>query len=445
MTKTENFWKRLTATLWFIPILLAVCGAVLGFAAVALDLLIGSRLGYFPRLLGVEPSGASNVLAIIAGSTITVAGTVYSITIVALTLASTQFSPRILRNFMRDTGNQVVLGVLVGIFAYCVIVLRTIKTDGTAQENFVPSIAVLFGVLLGLIGVGFLIYFIHHVATSIQATSIISSIAGETIAEIRKLPADFNQISHLSEQSSSFLEKAQWRQIPSTATGYIQNADTQALLALAQKYDLIVGVRQRVGAFIINGLPAFDAVSYKSDFRPDKKIIAEFNDVFDTGNFRTVEGDIAFGLRQIVDVALKALSPAINDSTTGVTCIDYLTAILVELASRPSPSPYIFDADGTLRVIFEHQRFEDFFDLAFNQIRQSAGGNIAVILRLLTAIEILDSFNEKFGLENERRERYDLFKNKVQMLEELARETIQTEQDLQNVLRVHSRIASRFN
>lgn len=445
MTKTENFWKRLTATLWFVPILLAFCGALLGFVAVAVDSLVGSRLGYFPRLLGVEPSGASNVLAIIAGSTITVAGTVYSITIVALTLASTQFSPRILRNFMRDTGNQVVLGVLVGIFAYCIIVLRTIKTDGTAQENFVPSIAVIFGVLLGLIGVGFLIYFIHHVAISIQATSIISSIANETIAEIKKLPVDFSPRHRLGAQDSAFLEKAQWRQIPSTATGYIQNADIRALIALARKHDLIIGVRQRVGAFVINGLPAFDVVKYKSDFQPDEPMIAEFNDVFDTGNFRTVEGDIAFGVRQIVDVALKALSPAINDSTTGVTCIDYLTAILVELARRPSPSPYIYDANDTLRVIFEHQRFEDFFDLAFNQIRQSAGGNIAVILRLLTAIEILNSFNDKFALEDERRERYELFKNKVQMLEELARETIQTEQDLQNVLRVHTRIAARFN
>lgn len=445
MTKTENFRKRLTSTLWFVPILLAFCGAILGFSFVGIDLLVGEKLGYFPRLFGVEPSGASNVLAIIAGSTITVAGTVYSITIVALTLASTQFSPRILRNFMRDTGNQVVLGVLVGIFAYCIIVLRTIKTDGAASENFVPSIAVIFGVLLGLLGVGFLIYFIHHVAISIQATSIVSNVAAETIAEIRKIPFDkFEAEKPLDEQNASFLAQTVWTKIPSTTTGYIQNADTQALLAIAEKYDLIIKMRRRVGEFTIKDLPIVQFAARNQTFQPDKGLIEAFNDAYDVGNFRTVEGDIAFGLRQIVDISLKALSAAVNDSTTGVTCIDYLTAVLAELAKQPSPPSYIFAPNGRLRVIINQQKFEDFFDLAFNQIRQSASGNVAVIMRLLTAIEVLNALNNNLQFAEERKERYLLFKEKLQMLEELARETISIEKDLQNVLRVHERVAQSF-
>lgn len=442
MTKTENFWKRLTSTLWFRPILLALCGTLLGFLFVAIDLLIGQKLGYFPRLLGVEPSGASNVLAIIAGSTITVAGTVYSITIVALTLASTQFSPRILRNFMRDTGNQIVLGVLVGIFAYCIIVLRTIKTDGSSDENFVPSIAVIFGVVLGLLGVGFLIYFIHHVAISIQATSIISGIAEETIEEIRRNPLrDFQIQPTLNDQQQQFLSDAAWIKIPSTATGYIQNADTQALTAIAERHDLIVKMRRRVGEFTIKDLPLLQIAPQNRAFQADKKLIENFNEAYDVGNFRTVEGDTAFGLRQIVDIALKALSPAINDSTTGVTCIDYLTAVLSVLAKYPTSPSYIYAADGTLRLIVNPQRFEDFFDLAFNQIRQSASGNVAVIIRLLTAVEILAALNKELPSTVEKTERGELFTEKLQMLEELARETINTERDLQSVLRVHERVA----
>ncbi len=441
MTKSKNFWKRLTSTLWFLPILLAVCGVALGLVFVGIDRALGERLGYFPRFFGVEPSGAGNVLAIIAGSTITVVGTVYSITIVALTLASTQFSPRILRNFMRDTGNQIVLGVLVGVFAYCIVVLRTIKTDGDAGENFVPALAVVFGVLLGLMGVGFLIYFIHHVAISIQATSIISSIAADTILEIKTNYLVRGRQSAIDEATAEYLANAAWIKIPSAATGYIQNADASILLALAAKHDLIVKMRRRVGEFTIVNTPLLQVAGKNAASSVDESLIGKFNDAYDIDNFRTVEGDVAFGLRQIVDIALKALSPAINDSTTGVTCIDYLTAILAELAARPACSAFIFDQNGVLRVVVNQQKFEDFFDLAFNQIRQSASGNVAVIMRLLTAIEVLSAINKKLPSAAEQTERHELFCKKAQMLEELARETIHIEEDLQNVLRLHRRVA----
>lgn len=441
MTKSKNHWRRLTSTLLFVPFLLAGCGVLLGFLLVALDTAIGERLGYFPRFFGVEPSGASGVLSVVAGSTITIAGTVYSITIVALTLASTQFSPRILRNFMRDTGNQIVLGVLVGIFAYCIIVLRTIRAGGDDGASFVPTVAVVFGVLLGLLGVGFLIYFIHHVAVSIQATSIISAIAEETIAEIKRNEADDLPTAAISAADEKTLAQAKWLKIPSAATGYIQNADASILLNLAEKHDLIVKMRRRVGEFTISGLPLLQIAPRLKTFAPDKKLFSAFNKAFDVNNFRTVEGDVAFGLRQIVDISLKALSPAINDSTTGITCIDYLTAILAELARCPYNQTHVFDAHGNLRLIVNRQKFEDLFDLAFNQIRQSAGGNIGVILRLLTAIEVLSALNKNLSDEAERRARCELFSEQARMLEELAGETIHTEEDLQSVRRVHRRVA----
>ena len=433
MTKSKNFWKRLTSTLWFLPALLAVCGVVLAFVLVALDRAIGTKFGDLPYFFGVEPSGASNVLAIIAGSTITIAGTVYSITIVALTLASTQFSPRILRNFMRDTGNQFVLGVLVGIFAYCIIVLRTIRSGGDEADNFVPSIAVVGGVIFGLTGVGFLIYFIHHVATSIQATSIISTIAAETIEEIEEKYPTAYDVKQFDSEIIKEISAKKWLKISSDETGYIQNADTDALFEIAKRLDLVVQMRRRVGEFTIKGLPLLQIAPKNENFVVDDKLTSEFNNAYDIGNFRTVEGDVAFGLRQIVDIALKALSPAINDSTTALSCIDYLTAIMVCLAKRQSCPPLHF-CDGELRLVINQQRFEDYFDLAFNQIRQNAEGNVAVIIRLLNAIEILGKMNQNFKDESERIERCELFETKARLLLDLTEKTIPAEADRQSAI-----------
>lgn len=439
MTKTQNFWKRLTATLWFIPALCALFGGLLGAALVAVDYYAGSRV-YFPHFLDVQPSGARDMLAVVAGSMITVAGTVFSITIVALTLASTQFSPRILRNFMRDAGNQIVLGAFVGIFAYCIVVLRTIRENGADEGgNFVPSVAVAFGVLFGLSGIGFLIYFIHHVATTIQATSIISQIADETVREIKENYAFEYDAKQYDAQVVKSLAEKKWIKIPSAETGYIQNADTTALFELARRDDLIVQMRRRVGEFTIKGLPLLQIAPRNEGFNPAGDLIAEFNEAYDIGNFRTVEGDVAFGLRQIVDIALKALSPAINDTTTALSCIDYLTAILISLAKRPSPPPLHF-CDGALRLVINQQRFEDYFDLAFNQIRQNASGNVAVILRLLNAMEVLGKANQNFNIENERAERHELLETQTRLLIGLAERTIGADADLQTVVRHYDHV-----
>lgn len=439
MTKTQNYWKRLTATLWFIPTLLAFCGGLLGLAVVAIDYYAGN-LGFAPHFLDVQPSGARDMLAVVAGSMITVAGTVFSITIVALTLASTQFSPRILRNFMRDSGNQIVLGAFVGIFAYCIVVLRTIRENGADEGgNFVPSIAVAFGVMFGLSGIGFLIYFIHHVATTIQATSIISQIADETVREIEeKYTLEYNE-KQFDKKTIRKLSERKWLKIPAFETGYIQNADTDALFEIAKRLDLIVQMRRRVGEFTIKGLPLLQISAKNGGFTPDEDLIKEINEAYDIGNFRTVEGDVAFGLRQIVDIALKALSPAINDTTTALSCIDYLTAILISLAKRPSCPPLHF-CEGELRLVINQQRFEDYFDLAFNQIRQNSGGNVAVILRLLNATEVLGKANQNFHVQDERIERHDLLETQARLLFGLAERTINADSDLHTVIRHYEHV-----
>jgi uncharacterized membrane protein len=441
MTKAKNYWNSLIATLWFVPTLLVAGGIILAFFFVGIDYFIGDQLGYFPRLFGVQPSGARDMLAVIAGSAITVAGTAFSITIVALTLASTQFSPRVLRNFMRDTGNQVVLGLLVGVFAYCIIVLRTIRDSGDNDSfnDFVPSVAVIFGVILGLVAIGSLIYYIHHIAASIQATSIISLIAEETIKEIRKTFPVLPEEIEIDKQTNKRLEGKNFLTVNSDMIGYVQNADTTELAELAARHDLILKMQRRIGQFTIKDLPLLFIFPNRKDFKLSPELKNKLRDTYDIGTYRTVEGDVAFGLRQIVDIALKALSPSINDSTTAVTCVDYLTAILSTLGKRPSCPSNVF-INGNLRLIIEQQKFEDFFDLAFNQIRQNAGGNVAVILRQLNSINILSKINIELVCEDERAERHELMKNQAALLYELAKRSVKAEQDLETVTRYYNRV-----
>lgn len=435
MTKSKNFWNSLLSTLWFVPMFLGACGILLGFVFTGLDYFFDAKLRFLSSFLAVQASAAREILGVIAGSTITVTGTVFSITIVALTLASTQFSPRILRNFMRDAGNQIVLGTLVGIVAYCIVVLRMIR-DSAGTENFAPTVAVFFGVIFGFVGIGCLVYFIHHVATSIQATSIIALIAGETVREIKRTYPETEPEISLDKESLEIFANPRGQTIPANATGYIQNADVQKLVSLADESDLILKMRRRIGQFSVEGLPLLQIVSAPAGFSLDENLIENFQEIYDIGVYRTVEGDVAFGLRQIVDIALKALSPAVNDTTTAVICIDYLSAILSCLAKRPSCPSYIYSG-GKLRLMIEQQRFEDFFDLAFNQIRQNAGGNVAVILRQLNSINILSKINVHLNCEDERRERHDLMQTQARLLYELARRSIAADVDLQAVVRYY--------
>jgi uncharacterized membrane protein len=186
MVKAKQWWGELQASLWFVPASIVLCAVALAVGLIEADALAGDELPErWPRLFGAGAEGTRGMLGAISGAQITVAGVVFSITVVALALASGQYTPRILRNFMRDRANQVVLGLFVGVFAYCLVVLRTVR--GGDEGRFVPSLAVFFSFALALVGVGALIFFIHHIATAIQASNIIAAVAEETLAAVDRL------------------------------------------------------------------------------------------------------------------------------------------------------------------------------------------------------------------------------------------------------------------
>ncbi len=384
MSKFLPLWNNLRSSLWFVPGVMVTCAVVVATLLIEIDARVDPELlAKWPRLFGAGADGARGMLSAIAGSMITVAGVTFSITIVALSLASSQYTPRILRNFMGDRTNQLVLGFFVGIFAYCLVVLRTIR--GGDEGRFIPSLAVAFGFVLALVGIGVLILFIHHIASSIQASSLISSAADETLRAVKNLfPKELGEGQEEKEEKQAIPEVDSWRAVPALTTGYVQSMDTKAIFSLAEKLDTVVKMERAIGEFVVEQSPL---VSLATEKLLDESQIQQINDAFSISRRRTVEQDVSFGIMQLVDIALKALSPGINDTTTALTCIDYLGAVLAELAHRRIETGL---PDGNQpRVTARGPTFTQLVAAAFDQIRLSAGGNVAVLSRLILSIQVM--------------------------------------------------------
>ncbi|MDQ3472146.1 MAG: DUF2254 domain-containing protein [Acidobacteriota bacterium] len=389
MNKLKQLWSNLRSSLWFVPVLIVVCSVGLAVGFIEVDGRINRELlAEYPRIFGAGADGSRGMLTAIAGSMITVAGLTFSLTLLAMAQASSQYTSRILRNFMGDRRNQFVLGFFVGIFAYCLIVLRTIR--GGDEGRFIPSLAVFFGLLLAISSVGVLIFFIHHIASSIQASSIISSAAAETLHAIERLfPDEVGEEAGEAEaaEAEAALAGQTWQVLPVGTTGYIQDVDAEGLVRFASERNCIVRMERGLGAFVVKHSPLVSiACQGTGGGAVDEAMLEELRGIFTINHYRTIDQDPAFGLRQIVDVALKALSPGVNDTTTAIVCVDYLGAILAGLAGRRIERRYRSKA-GEVQVIARGATFESLVREAFDQIRDAAAGNTSIYLRLLGAIE----------------------------------------------------------
>ena len=422
MSKLKKHWSDLRSTFWFLPFLIVLTNIVYAVVLVEIDYAgIDRWLAQWPRIFGVGAEGARDMLSTLAGSMMSVMGITVSMTLLALALASSQYTSRILRNFMRSRVTQVTLGTFAGIFVYCLIVLHTIRT---AEAPFVPSLAVFCAFVLALGGIAVLIFFVHHIASSIQASSIIASVAQETIAAIDRLfpekpgPGPDKAEGEENEQVLPPLDERTWYAVPAEASGYVQSVNSDALLDLARDGKTIVRMEHGIGAFVVqNAVLASLALTYP----PDEETTAALHASYTISRHRTVEQDPAFGIRQMVDIALKALSPGVNDTSTAIMCVDYLTAILARLAPREFPRSRRYDG-GALRVVAVVPTFEGLLADAFDQIRGSAEGNVAIMARVLGAIDTIASLTA-----SPRRRR--ALREHLQWIAELADRTIESAHD----------------
>jgi uncharacterized membrane protein len=390
-----HHWDSLRTNYWFMPALMAAAAVALAAATTRFDRLAETEAG---DVLGWAytggPEGARAVLSTIAGSMITVAGTVFSITIVALTLASGQFGPRLLRNYIRDRGNQFVLGVFTATFLYCLLILRTVR--GGEDHPFVPGVSVSVALALALLGLGVLIYFIHHVAVSIQASQVIAVVNQELLETIDRLwPTQLGEEPETSAEQARQIaaaKTAESQPVAASASGYIDAVNGDALLGIARERNLVIALARRPGHFIVKGsvlanVSPVDAV--------DKQLEREINSMLTLSSHRTPFQDVEFAVDQLVEIAVRALSPGINDPFTAMSCLDRLGEALCRLAHRSVPSPYRYDDEQRLRVIARPAEFSGVVDAAFNQIRQYGSSSAAVLIRMLETLAVVANHSDR--------------------------------------------------
>lgn len=377
--KLLQWIEALRSSLWFVPSVMVTGSIILAFALGHADDtdVIDPGSDLFWWIYAGSPDGARQVLATIAGSMITVAGVVFSITIVALSLASQQFGPRLLRNFMDDRGNRIVLGTFTSIFVYCILVLRTVR--GNEDDHYVPHLSVTVAIVASLIGLGVLIYFIHHVSKSIQADAIIANVARDLHGSIEGLlRAPHENVS----QAIDFPERVSVVAAP--RDGYLDTIEPARLSAAAAKRGAVVRFVRTPGNFLIEG--ARLAEVHPETSNGDVDWVLEHVAI---GQTRSPTQDVAFSIDQLVEVALRALSPSLNDPFTAITCIDRLCAALAFAGSREFHNGHHADEEGKVRVIIAVPDADSMADSAFQQIRIASRAMPAVAIHLLSMIAIV--------------------------------------------------------
>jgi uncharacterized membrane protein len=380
-------WRRevLRTTLWLVPAVQMLLAGALFVVTYRLDQAAYNGDFALPGWVNNGSADAARqVLTGIAAAVITVVGLVFSITIVALTLTSTQFGPRMLRNFIRDRGTQVTLGTFVATFVYAVLALGSIGHN--PRGDFVPHLSISVALALVLVDAGVLIYFIQHIATSIQLPQVIAGIAADLSVAIDVEVAS-GAVPDVSEAGPSVTEllfrlEEAGAPVPAPRSGYLQFVAYDTLVSIATGHDAVVHLLYRPGHFVVQGLPL--AIVWPSEAAPH--IARSLERAHYTGPHRTLTQDLAFAIDQLVEIAIRALSPAVNDTFTALTCIDWLSDGLCKISARWNPSLVHRDRHGYVRVIAAEVTYGRFVERAFHKIRQAGRGMPAVLIRQLDAL-----------------------------------------------------------
>lgn len=385
LARLQIWWAYARDSLWFIPSIMSALAAALAVAMVSAE-----RTGVLPSkqlathiVFGGGAEGARGVLSAIAGGLITVTGVVFSVTIVALQLASSQFTPRILRNFTADRANQLVLGVFIGTFTYTMLVLRTVHSGTSEHPVFVPRISVTVAVALVLVSIGFLIYFINHSARSIQVSFILDRVVRTALGDVDRLfPERIGNPDpeHPADPRDPGVPSAV---VCADRSGFLQAVDGGTLLDLGERMRAVIGMEPHIGDFILAGEPLASVTPAAA--AESGELQDAVRRAFVLGAERTREQDVEFSVIEISDIAVKALSPGINDPTTALHCIDRVSEILLALGTRGEPRIWRTRA-GKVHYVARDATFERSLALAFDQARHFGADNPVIARGLLAAL-----------------------------------------------------------
>src|SRR5215469_10055053 len=424
-------WRRevLRTNLWLVPAVEVLAAVLLFVGTYALDR--AAYDGVF-RVPGWAISGSADaarqILTAIAAAIITVVGVVFSIVIVALTLTSTQFGPRMLRNFIRDPGTQVTLGTFVGTFVYAILTLGSIGQE--SGGNFVPHISITMTLALLVVDLGVLIYFIHHVATQIQLPQVIAGIAGDLSRAIDAQVANAAASAVVPGAAESLAAlSGPGDTVAAPSSGYLQFIHRQTLVRIASRADVVIHMMYRPGHFFVQGHP------YAMVWPADRAglVARELGKSHVTGPYRTLVQDVSFGLDQLVEIALRALSPAVNDTFTAMTCIDWIGDSLYKVTGNWQPQHVYCDDGGKVRVITTEPSYQRLVQRSFEKVRQAGRGMPAIMIRQLDALA-------KIMQRSETREERELLADQAAMVERLAVASVDEPADLADIRRAYQRV-----
>ncbi len=383
MRRLQSLRERLRLSLWFVPAVLAIAAGLLALVLGWVDRAVAAEPASLPFGFGGSPEGARSVLSTIAQSMLTFTGLVFTITMLVLQLASTQLSPRVMRTFLRDRGNQVVLGLFVATFVYTLLVLREVRTPVESDAAFVPAISVwvAFALLLG--SVAAFVWYIDHMAHAIRASTVIANIWDETVAATERLYPD--RVGDDAGPTWPVPPGPPDAILKSPAAGVVVGVDEARLVEVVGEADRIAELVPRIGDFIAEDAPL--ARLWGSWTREAGDAVRAGTAI---GSERTLEQDVAFGFRQLVDVAVRALSPGTNDPTTAVQALDRIHDLLRRLAVRGLPSPVRL-VDGRPRLLLPRPSWDDYVRLAVEEIRLAGASQVQVRRRLRVILDDLEA------------------------------------------------------
>ena len=422
--------EALKTTFWVLPTVLVVVAGLLFVVTFEVDWAAYHHHLHLPFWVeSGSADAARQVLIAIAAAVITVVGVVFSITILALTLASQQFGPRMMRNFVRDVGNQVTLATFVATFVYSVLALVSI-TSIPHQAAFVPHLSVTVAEALLLVDLAVLIYFIHHIAKSIQLPEVIAGIARDLIRAIdAEFPAheadeQFPMLTGKEKSVPELLKLLDERGgvVTAGSSGYLQFVGYADLVAIASRTDAVIRLDHRPGHFVVAGGPL--ATVWPRGAAEQVRLALAKAHV--TGPHRTLMQDPVFAIDQLVEIAIRALSPAVNDTFTALTCIDWLSAGLSRLSGRTLVEAFYRDGFGRVRLIESDPSYAKMVNRAFDKIRQAGHGMPAVIIRLLHALAVVTGQTTSAG---QRR----ILLRQADMIVQAAEESVSDANDLEDI------------
>jgi uncharacterized membrane protein len=425
----ESLREELRTNLWFVPLIEVVAAIVLFVITYSLDRAAFNGDFRIPSwALSGSPDAARQILTTVAAAIITVVGVVFSIVIVALTLTSTQFGPRMLRNFIRDPGTQVTLGTFVGTFVYAIAALGSIGQE--SRGNFVPHISITVTLVLLVLDLGVLIYFINHIASQIQLPQVIAGIAGD-LARAIETQAGNAAVSATAPSATAAIAAlpGEGGTVAAPRSGYLQLIDRRTLVRIASQADVVIQMLQRPGHFLVQGH------AYARVWPAERAglVARELARSHVTGPYRTLAQDVSFGLDQLVEIALRALSPAVNDTFTAMTCVDWIGDSLWKVTGNWQPTHAFSGAGGTVRVVTIEPTYQRLVERSFEKIRQAGRGMPAIMIRQLDA---LAKITERATTPEQRR----LLLDQAAMIERLAAASVPEDSDLADVRRAYQAV-----